>query len=68
MRPSPAGASRCSARICRCLCAAEDAKALGLAFVHQNLALIPTLSLTENFRLSRLSNGARLEHLLAARA
>lgn len=34
------------------------AKALGLAFVHQNLALIPTLSLTENFRLSRLSNGA----------
>ena len=34
---------------------AESAKAMGLAFVHQNLALIPTLSLTENFRLSRLS-------------
>ena len=34
---------------------AESAKALGLAFVHQNLALIPTLSLTENFRLSGLS-------------
>jgi ribose transport system ATP-binding protein len=34
---------------------AENAKALGLAFVHQNLALIPTLSLTENFRLTRLS-------------
>jgi ribose transport system ATP-binding protein len=35
---------------------AEDAKSLGLAFVHQNLALIPTLSVTENFRLTRLSN------------
>ncbi len=35
---------------------AEDAKALGLAFVHQTLALIPTLSVTENFRLSRLAN------------
>ena len=34
---------------------AEGAKAMGLAFVHQNLALIPTLSLTENFRLSRFS-------------
>ena len=34
---------------------ADDAKAQGLAFVHQNLALIPTLSLTENFRLTRLS-------------
>ena len=34
---------------------AESAKALGLAFVHQNLALIPSLSLSENFRLSRLS-------------
>ena len=34
---------------------AESAKALGLAFVHQNLALIPTLSLTENFRFSRFS-------------
>ncbi len=34
---------------------AESAKAMGLAFVHQNLALIPTLSLTENFRLSRLA-------------
>lgn len=37
---------------------AESAKAMGLAFVHQNLALIPTLSLTENFRLSRLSTEA----------
>jgi ribose transport system ATP-binding protein len=34
---------------------ADAAKARGLAFVHQNLALIPTLSLTENFRLTRLS-------------
>src|ERR1700734_48257 len=30
---------------------AEDPKALGLAFVHQNLALIPSLSVAENFRL-----------------
>ncbi len=35
---------------------AEDAKALGLAFVHQNLALIPSLSVAENFRLTRLSS------------
>jgi len=35
---------------------AENAKAMGLAFVHQNLALIPALSLTENFRLTRLSS------------
>ena len=34
---------------------AESAKALGLAFVHQNLALIPSLSLTENFRLTRFA-------------
>ena len=34
---------------------AEEAKSHGLAFVHQNLALLPTLSVTENFRLSRLS-------------
>ena len=35
---------------------ADRAKSLGLAFVHQNLALIPTLSLTENFRLTRLAS------------
>ena len=34
---------------------AENAKAMGLAFVHQNLALIPSLSLTENFRLTRFA-------------
>jgi ribose transport system ATP-binding protein len=35
---------------------AEDAKSLGLAFVHQTLALLPTLSVTENFRLTRLAS------------
>ena len=34
---------------------ADEAKALGLAFVHQNLALIPTLSLTENMRLTHFA-------------
>ena len=34
---------------------ADEAKELGLAFVHQNLALIPTLSLTENMRLTHFA-------------
>ena len=34
---------------------ADEAKALGLAFVHQNLALIPSLSLTENMRLTHFA-------------
>jgi ribose transport system ATP-binding protein len=32
------------------------ARGLGLAFVHQNLGLIPSLSLTENLRLIRLAS------------
>ncbi len=31
---------------------ADEAKRFGLAFVHQNLALIPSLSVTENMRLT----------------
>ncbi|MEM0906327.1 MAG: sugar ABC transporter ATP-binding protein [Pseudomonadota bacterium] len=33
----------------------EEAHALGLAFVHQNLGLIPSLSVAENFSLTRLA-------------
>jgi ribose transport system ATP-binding protein len=34
---------------------ADEARALGLAFVHQNLALIPSLSLTDNMRLTHFA-------------
>jgi ribose transport system ATP-binding protein len=34
---------------------ANAARALGMAFVHQNLALIPSLSLTENMRLTHFA-------------
>ena len=34
----------------------QRARELGLAFVHQNLGLIPSLSLTENLRLVRMSS------------
>lgn len=34
-------------------------RALGLAFVHQHLGLIPTLSVTENLRLGDLATGQR---------
>jgi ribose transport system ATP-binding protein len=50
----------------------HKARSLGLAFVHQNLGLIPSLSLTENLRLIRLSSGQawriswRREHDAAA--
>jgi len=52
--------------------AGERAKAVGLAFVHQNLGLIPSLSVTENLRLTRLATEGfwalnwRSEHRTAA--
>jgi ribose transport system ATP-binding protein len=51
---------------------ASAARALGMAFVHQNLALIPSLSVTENLRLSQLASAPdwriswRREHDAAA--
>jgi ribose transport system ATP-binding protein len=48
------------------------ARKLGLAFVHQHLGLIPSLSLTENLRISRLASATewriswRNEHEAAA--
>lgn len=51
---------------------ANAARALGMAFVHQNLALIPSLSVTENLRLSQLASAPdwriswRREHEAAA--
>ena len=55
MRLSRAEACGCSAPSLPLPVRADEAKALGLAFVHQNLALIPTLSLTENMRLTHFA-------------
>jgi len=52
---------------------AEEAKARGLAFVHQNLALIPSLTVTENLRLTDFATAPawaiswKREHQAAAR-
>src|SRR5271155_6243899 len=49
--PEPGGSMRLFGAELPLPVRADEAKTLGLAFVHQNLALIPTLSLTENMRL-----------------
>ena len=42
---------------------AGQAYSLGLAFVHQDLGLIPSLSVLENLRLGRMESGARRLHI-----
>ena len=57
MRPSPAAGSVFGVDLPLPV-HANEARALGMAFVHQNLALIPSLSVTENLRLSQLASAA----------
>ncbi len=53
--PEPGGSMRLFGADLPLPVRADEAKALGLAFVHQNLALIPSLSLTENMRLTHFA-------------
>ena len=70
--PEPGGRVRLFGRELDLPISGHSARELGLAFVHQHLGLIPTLSLTENLRISRLATAAdwriswRREHEAAA--
>ena len=54
--PEPGGRIRLFGRDVPLPVPGSRANSLGLAFVHQNLGLIPSLSLTENLRLVRLAS------------
>jgi ribose transport system ATP-binding protein len=53
--PEPGGSMRLFGADLPLPVRADEAKGLGLAFVHQNLGLIPSLSLTENMRLTHFA-------------
>ena len=54
--PEPGGRVRLFGTDVQLPVSGPTARGLGLAFVHQNLGLIPSLSLTENLRLVRLAS------------
>ena len=70
--PEPGGEVRLYGRKVPLPVPAGQVRALGLAFVHQHLGLIPSLSVTENLRLGDLATSAswridwRAEHARAA--
>ena len=45
-----------------------DFRRLGMSFVHQNLGLVPSLTVLENLRLAQLTTGEDRIHQLARRA
>src|ERR1700734_657980 len=53
--PEPGGRIRLFGRELELPISGHRARELGLAFVHQHLGLIPSLSLTENLRIARLA-------------
>ena len=54
--PEPGGRVRLFGQELHLPISGHNARKLGLAFVHQQLGLIPSLSLTENLRISRLTS------------
>jgi ribose transport system ATP-binding protein len=54
--PEPGGRIRLFGRELVLPISGHHARELGLAFVHQHLGLIPSLSLTENLRIARLAS------------
>lgn len=57
--PEPGAELRLYGRLAPLPIPGAQVRALGLAFVHQHLGLIPSLSVTENLRLGDLATGGR---------
>ncbi len=65
--PDPGGELRFHGELVELPLKPGDYRRLGMSFVHQNLGLVPSLTVLENLRLVELTSGANRLHQLARR-